>query len=174
MQKHPLLYDYSTQKILRKRKFMHRAFFLYIYTLLLSGCSLIFRALFFHSISYILGNWYGLFTIVSIIFILTMCSYLIVKVVMIKDLKVYENGIISPFRSFSQILRRRENFIPFSQVETVYPNKRQNLKYVTIVLKGNDPYPIDKKWIYDLDKFVNVLKDRVKVIEDIDYIVVRK
>lgn len=83
-------------------------------------------------------------------------------------LKILEKGIISPERSIIQMLLRQQNFIPFTEIDEIHPNKKLNLPYVTIKFRKGNNKIILKEDIYDFDLFLNILENKTKIIYDRD------
>ncbi|MEW5761025.1 MAG: hypothetical protein AB1779_09690 [Candidatus Thermoplasmatota archaeon] len=78
-------------------------------------------------------------------------------------LKVYENGFISPTKGRIATLLMKENFVNFSDISKAYKNP--NLSYITIKLH-RDTKSIPKKSLWDIDKFLRILKEKGIAIEE--------
>ena len=85
------------------------------------------------------------------------------------DLKVYENGMVLPWRTLKQAKEKKENFLFFDDIDEIYLNVNKNLDYITVrsLTRGN--FDIDKNFIPDIIDFATVLEKKVKVIDSKDF-----
>ncbi len=93
----------------------------------------------------------------------------------IDDLKIYKTGIVLPSREVSDIWRRRENFLPFSDINRLYLNTYLNTlssinSYVVITRKRGRPIIIFRDEIGDINKFKKTLESKISIINDIDWL----
>lgn len=88
-------------------------------------------------------------------------------------LKVYENGFVHPIaKTFKDGLLGREKFIPFYKIDSFYTNAKHNLPYVTYtgtLLNADGFGRMAKRDIYDFDKFIELIQNKVKVIDEKDW-----
>ena len=104
----------------------------------------------------------------------------------LEHLIVYTDGIQHPDRPFNALVSKEHFFIPFFTIEEMYPNNNQGLPYITIKIskdidknsrifknfplyaRTNFLYTLNKKYIYNLNDFLDLLKEKVKIIIDED------
>jgi hypothetical protein len=85
-----------------------------------------------------------------------------------KYVRVYEKGIMMPFVRMKDIFRgEKQWFISFTEIDSVFPNSNGPLDYVTIRGPEIGKKVIEKRAI-DLDKLLESLKGRVRVVEETD------
>jgi hypothetical protein len=75
-------------------------------------------------------------------------------------LKIYENGIVLPYREYLDLLlrRRKEIFLPFNDIKNIYENPKG--KYISIKMKNFEKATFGvRKEIYSIDKDYLSLSD---------------
>lgn len=163
-----LIYDYSNKKHIKKIKIKNKLAFLTIY-MIIFGASMFLLFIPHIDISIRYSSIFmNIFFIFVGIFFLSIGFYGLIKSSGITDVKVYSSGISPPWKPIKNIIKREEYIIPFSVIKAVYPNTHEDIDYITIEFK--DSYDINylriyKKWIYDLDEFLDILSEKLDIKE---------
>lgn len=115
----------------------------------------------------------GVLELVFLLFMTYVCFYFVLRR---GYLKVYENGILLPVKRLFRGYKLKEEFIPYEEIEAIYPNMTGDIRYVAIQLKmprhtrDKCIRTIDKHDdIFDLHEFMKTIRGRAKVIEDQNY-----
>ncbi len=166
-----LIYDESNiedwRKEIKKIKTIHN---IGPYVLIIMGLTLF--SLVFYDFSIQEGiEWIILF--LGIPFALGLGLYGLADASRVGYLKIYEKGIKLPFyKSFKDARANNEYFIPFKDITEVYLNTKHNLSDVVFVgeeLEEDGVIHLEKQYIYDFNKFVETIEDKVMIVEDRDW-----
>jgi len=85
-------------------------------------------------------------------------------------LMVYEKGILLPDKTLKNALLRKDEFVLFSRIEAIYPNQNGDVRYITIDMRGDEKaYLLFKADIHDLGELIEVIRDKVTIIDNIDW-----
>lgn len=162
-------FDYSSTKEIRRTKFKYKiGFIIPIFILLLASIYIIIAP--FVDIP-IQEKARGLEIIVFFggIYFIFLSIWGFLKIYGLEDVRVYPTGISPPWKPIKNILKGQKYVIPFSKIRAIYPNLHWDIDYITLEFEeGYDTeiLKIKKKWIYDLDEFLEVCKKKVKIKED--------
>jgi len=80
--------------------------------------------------------------------------------------KIYEKGMVLPWRDDETVRRNAWNFLPFSEIIAVYPNEKSSLTYVVIETRSLGSFDIEKEFIGDLREFLSALGHAVTIEPD--------
>jgi hypothetical protein len=105
----------------------------------------------------------------SILFGIYIVNNMIKHSKILGDLKVYENGIVFPWRTLKQAKEKKENFLFFDDIDEIYLNVKKNLEYITVRTLTRGNLDIDKNFVPDIIEFANVLEKKVKVYDLKDF-----
>ncbi|MEW5760518.1 MAG: hypothetical protein AB1779_07115 [Candidatus Thermoplasmatota archaeon] len=99
--------------------------------------------------------------------------YLILEAIFINKLQIYENFIKLPFderRPKSVLLGGKQTILPFEEISAIYLNKNLDLPYVVIKDTKGESIPILKKKLGNLDKFEELIHNKVRIIKEKDWV----
>jgi hypothetical protein len=82
-------------------------------------------------------------------------------------LKVYENGILLPSRTWYEFLTKKESFVPFKEIQKMIWVKTDNVNFVEILHSNVTGFQFfNKYYISNIDKFVEACKNHLEIIPE--------
>jgi len=117
--------------------------------------------------------WMPLLVSPLVVGIISLSSGLTLRCLMVNDKGIHYPCVVN-LRDI--LLFKNPPFLPFSEIEAIYPNLNGDLPYVTIriteelshSLRVSRNFRLDKEFIYDLSEFLKVVAPRTRIVRTED------